>query len=111
MNYGKAFRILRATFGLNQPQFSKLLGIGQSHVSLIEAGRRQPSRDVIDALADALRVPQPLIILLASEPKDFELHDREQIETLARSLLRLLVSASEAAVQRALPLVDAEETQ
>jgi transcriptional regulator with XRE-family HTH domain len=110
MNYGKAFRIIRATFGLNQADFSKLLGIGQSHVSLIEAGRRQPSRELIEGLADALRIPQPLIALLASEPKDLELQGKEQIEVLARSLLRLLVSASDEAVQRALPFPDDKET-
>lgn len=111
MNYGKAFRIIRATFGLNQADFSKLLKIGQSHVSLIESGKRQPSRDLIDSLADALRIPRPLITLLASEPKDLELEGKEQVEALARSLLRLLVSASDEPVQRALPLPDTEETE
>lgn len=110
MNYGKAFRIIRATFGLNQAEFSGLLKIGQSHVSLIEAGKRQPSLEVIDSLADALRIPRPLITLLASEPKDLDLQEREHVEALAKSLLRLLVSASDEPVQRALPLLDTEDT-
>lgn len=110
MNYGKAFRIIRATFGLNQKEFSKLLKIGQSHVSLIEAGKRQPSLELVDSLADSLRIPRPLITLLASEPKDLELQETKQVEALAQSLLRLLVSASEEPVQRALPLLNNEET-
>lgn len=109
MNYGKAFRIVRATFGLNQAEFSRLLGIGQSHVSLIEAGRRQPSRELIDGLADSLRIPRSLITLLASEPKDLELQEKEHVEALARSLLRLLVSASDEPVQQALPLPGTNE--
>jgi transcriptional regulator with XRE-family HTH domain len=101
MNYGKAFRIIRASFGLGQADLSKLLKIGQSQISLIEAGKRQPSHGVINDLSDALRIPQPLIILLASEPKDIDMHGKE-VEALAHSLLKLLVSASESAIQRPL---------
>lgn len=109
MNYGKAFRIIRATFGFNQAEFSKILGIGQSHVSLIEAGKRQPSRELIEELAAALKIPQSLILVLASESKDLERHGNEEVEALARALLKLLVSASDEAVQRTLPFTNDKE--
>lgn len=110
MNYGKAFRIIRATYNLGQGDLAKLLRIGQSHVSLIESGKRQPGREVIAALADSLRVPEALIHLLASEPKSLMDQDPALVEALARSLLRLLVSASDEAIQQAIPYPPQEDS-
>lgn len=101
MNYGKAFRIIRAAFNLEQGELARVLGIGQSHVSLIESSRRQPSREVLSKLSDSLRIPEPLIALLASEPDS--LGSSPDIEGLSQALLRLLVSASDLPTQR--PLV------
>jgi transcriptional regulator with XRE-family HTH domain len=110
MNYGKAFRIIRAAFGLSQSQFSSLLKIGQSQVSLIESGKRQPSKGTIDSLANSLQIPQDLIHLLASEPSELQGHDFSSTEELARSLLHLLVSASEDTIlQPLLPFIDDED--
>lgn len=39
-------------------------GIGQAHLSNIEAGRRQPSPAVAVALAEALRVELPAILAM-----------------------------------------------
>jgi transcriptional regulator with XRE-family HTH domain len=104
MNYGKAFRIIRAAFAMQQAEFSRRLDIGTSHISLIEAGRRQPSQAVIDKLATAINIPKSLITLLAAEPGDLkEMEETYKIEELAQSLLRLLVSASDETNQQKLP--------
>jgi transcriptional regulator with XRE-family HTH domain len=94
MDYSKAFRIIRAAFGLSQAELSGLLDIGPSQVSLIESGKRQPSHKVIRELADKLEIPVSLISLLASEPRDLEVEERRPLEVLGMSLLKLLVSAS-----------------
>jgi transcriptional regulator with XRE-family HTH domain len=106
MNYSKAFRIVRAAFGLSQSELSELLHIGPSQISLIESGKRQPSHKAIRGLANALHIPASLITLLASEPKDFELQERQAIEALAVSLLKLLVNASDEKLQTKLPFAD-----
>ena len=111
MNYGKSFRIVRAAFGLSQAQLASLLGIGQSQISLIEAGRRLPSQAVIDALADGLRIPRHLIILLGSEKSDLDLLNQSEADGLARSLLRLLVSAADSPVQPPLPYYDKKRSE
>lgn len=108
MNYGKAFRIIRAAFGLQQAQLSTLLRIGPSQLSLIESGKRRPSLGVIDDLSDALRIPKSLITLLASEPAELDMHDNAAVHALARSLLTLLVSASSEQVQPTIPFSNAE---
>jgi len=106
MDYGRAFRIIRAAFGLRQAELSELLQIGPSQLSMIESGKRQPSLAAIDDLAKALRIPRPLISLLASEPEDLEEQNGRDLESLARSLLTLLVSASKTAPQPTLPFTD-----
>ena len=94
-DYAKAFRIVRAAFGLRQADLAERLPITASQLSLIEAGKRQPSLRVVDALARAVGVPAPLITLLASAPDDLEAQADADISDLARALLRLLVTAKE----------------
>jgi transcriptional regulator with XRE-family HTH domain len=95
-NYAKAFRIVRAAFGLRQAELAERVKISASQLSLIEAGRRQPSLRVVDALARAVGVPAALITLLASTPEEVELGgDDKTVSDLARALLRLLVAAKD----------------
>jgi transcriptional regulator with XRE-family HTH domain len=100
-NYGKAFRIIRAAFGLRQSELAERMPITASQLSLIEAGKRQPSLRVLDALAAAVGVPAALIALLASSADDVESKPDQDISDLARALLRVLVAAREDA-QRSL---------
>jgi transcriptional regulator with XRE-family HTH domain len=104
-NYAKAFRIIRAAFGLKQSELAERMPITASQLSLIEAGKRQPSLKVVNALATAVGVPAALITLLASAPSDLESKFDRDISDLARALLRLLVTATEEP-QRALKFGD-----
>jgi XRE family transcriptional regulator, fatty acid utilization regulator len=104
-NYAKAFRIIRAAFGLKQSELAEKMPITASQLSLIEAGKRQPSLRVVSGLAAAVGVPAALISLLASAPSDVESKADEDISDLARALLRLLVSAK-AEPQQALKFED-----
>jgi len=92
-NYARAFRIVRAAVGLRQAELAERMPITASQLSLIEAGKRQPSLRVVDALAKAIGMPAALITLLASTPEDVDLN--KDVSDLARALLRVLVSAKE----------------
>ena len=94
-NYGKAFRIIRAAFGLRQSELADRMPISASQLSLIEAGKRQPSLKVVNALARAVGVPAALVTLLASTAQEVEDRPADDISDLARALLKLLVSAKE----------------
>lgn len=94
-DYAKAFRIIRAAFGLRQSELAERMPVTASQLSLIEAGKRQPSLRVVDGLANAVGVQSALISLLASSPEDVESQPDEDISALSRALLRLLVSAKE----------------
>lgn len=95
MNYAKAFRIIRAAFGLKQSELAGRMPITSSQLSLIESGKRQPSIRVIDGLAKAVGVPTALVSLLASTSDDIESKPDADISDLARALLRLLITARE----------------
>jgi transcriptional regulator with XRE-family HTH domain len=102
MDYGRAIRIVRTAHGLTKAELARELSIGASHLSLIERGKRTPSVDVLDEISRVLRIPPHLLALLASEPGDLDdPNNAEQVAELARSLVRVLVSAGE---QPALPL-------
>jgi transcriptional regulator with XRE-family HTH domain len=92
-DYAKAFRIIRAAFGLRQSELAERMPITASQLSLIEAGKRQPSLRVVNALAQAVGIPSALISVLASDSTEVESKPDDDISDLARALLRLLVSA------------------
>lgn len=58
-----ALRALREAKGLTVSWSASAAGINQPHLSNIEAGRRQASDDVIDALATVLGVPVQAIVV------------------------------------------------
>lgn len=94
-NYARAFRIIRAAFGLRQADLAERMPVTASQLSLIEAGKRQPSLKVVNALAQAVGMPAALVTLLASTAQDVEDRPADDISDLARALLKLLVSAKE----------------
>src|SRR4051794_12841498 len=102
MNYGRAIRIVRTAHGLSKAELARQLTIGPSHLSLLERGKRTPSVEVLDEISTVLRIPPHLLALLASEPGDLDdPKNAEQVAELARSLVRVLVTAGE---QPTLPL-------
>jgi transcriptional regulator with XRE-family HTH domain len=92
-DYAKAFRIIRAAFGLKQTEIAARIGVTPSHLSLIESGDRQPSLRVINSVAAELEIPTVLITLLASSADEITRRPEQDVSDLSRVLLRLLVDA------------------
>lgn len=59
---GAALRAIRQRSGVTVTSLAESVGIKQSHLSNIEAGRRNASEDVIVSLAQALKVELPAIL-------------------------------------------------
>jgi transcriptional regulator with XRE-family HTH domain len=93
MRHGKAIRICRAAKGLSQKELAAKAGIGSSHVSLIEAGKRSPSLATVEKLCKALSVPTHLVMLLAAEPGDVQAKHMENLKDLSGMLVQLLVGS------------------
>ena len=67
-NFGSRLRWWRARRGLSQLDLAGVAGTSQRHVSFLESGRTQPSREMVLCLAAALDVPlrQQNALLLAA---------------------------------------------
>ena len=92
MDYGKALRIARAAAGLQQQELAKKAGLTPGYISLVEMGRRNPSRGALRKLSRALGIPPHLLTLLATEPEDADLLDQREIESIGNTLLRFLLN-------------------
>lgn len=91
-DYARAFRVIRAAHGWQQSDMARKLDVSASQLSLIEAGKRQPSLRLVERLSAVVGIPSSLVLLLASDEQDLE---NEHFSALAGALLRLLVSAGD----------------
>lgn len=55
--FGALLRSLRATRGISQAQLSARAAVSSRHLSFLETGRAEPSREMVLTLADALDLP------------------------------------------------------
>ena len=96
MDYGRSIRVVRSAYGQTQRKLAARIGISASHLSLIEAGKRDPSLKVLHAIAESLAVPMHLLTLLASGVSDVDdPANAKGIADAAKALLRLLVSEAQ----------------
>ena len=91
MNYSKAIRVARSLADMSQGQLADRAEIDRSYLSLIESGKRQPTIETLEKLAQALKMPFHLLSLLGSEESDVEKANPGQIESLSLALTKLLM--------------------
>lgn len=94
MNYSKAIRVARSLADISQGQLADRAGIDRSYLSLIESGKRMPSVETIEKIAQALKLPFHLLSLLGSEEADVKKASNEQIVGLSLALTKLLLEVS-----------------
>jgi transcriptional regulator with XRE-family HTH domain len=56
-NIGHIIKVLRTASGLKQKDLAQRAGIKANYLSLVESGKRDPSLNVLRAIAKALNVP------------------------------------------------------
>ncbi len=55
--FGAVLRLARTTRGLSQLALSSAAGTSSRHVSFLETGRSRPSREMVERISEALRLP------------------------------------------------------
>lgn len=93
MNIGKGIRVIRAARNLSQKQLAEESGLDSSYISLVEAGKRVPKDDAVQAIAKVLRVPKYLLLLLGSDKEDLDGITPEHADVLARQLLAIILES------------------
>lgn len=92
MQLGNVIKKCRKLRGLTQSEVSVLSNISESHLSLIEKNKREPSLTVLESLADALQVPISILIFLGSEKNDISELTTEQINSLTSTIYAMIQS-------------------
>jgi len=90
MNYGNGLMVARTKAGLSKRQLALRAGVDASYITHIEAGRKKPSLDMLEKMADVLGVPMPLLMLFSAEPKELVGISAPQAALLGGSLMDLL---------------------
>lgn len=95
MNYARAIRIARAVSGLQQKELAQKAKLTSSYISLVETGKRSPSIASLSKISRALEIPEHLLTLLAADSDDLDKVNPAEIESVARSLMRVLLESSD----------------
>ena len=93
MNLGRAIRLCRQRIGWTQDILARNVGISTSHLSLIEAEKRDPSISTVQRIARAMEMPFSVLIFLAADRSELEGIDKELCEKLSFIALQLLDDA------------------
>ena len=92
MDYSKAIRIARSLADMPQRELAERVSIDPSLISMLESGKRKPTRDILERIAVALGMPFHLFALLATESEDLRASEPESFHRLAIGLSKLLLT-------------------
>lgn len=90
MNIGNALRDFRKAKNIKQYVAAGGVGITQTYLSQIEAGKKDPSTEVIKKMGDFYQVPIVFVLFKAIDETDVQPEKRElflQIKPLINSLI------------------------
>jgi len=92
MDYSRAIRVARSLADISQNELAKRVSLDPSLISMLESGRRKPSLQTLEKIAEVLDIPFHLFTLLASERSDLKDSDPAAVHRLAEGLSKLLLS-------------------
>ncbi|HRB15461.1 MAG TPA: helix-turn-helix transcriptional regulator [Nitrospira sp.] len=87
LGIGPIIKILRAAIGLRQKDLADKVGIQPHYLSLVEAGKREPSLAVLRKIANELDVPVSLLFWEAGQDPEGVSSEKEGRWKSLRSLL------------------------
>lgn len=89
-NIGHAIKVLRTASRIKQKELAKKAGIKANYLSLVEAGRREPSLGVLRAIAKILNVPMSFLFWeAATQPKRGSQRTQDNLNRIKQLLLQL----------------------
>lgn len=91
MNYGKGLLALRSNRGLTQRQLAALVRLSPSYIAHIEAGRKKPSLDALEAICEGIGIPMHVLMLLSADQGELQDLSVEAAAKLGTHLQNILV--------------------
>lgn len=81
MTLGSAIKLIRTANSVKQRDLAKKVNVTANYLSLVEAGKREPSISFLKMLAKELKVPISMFFLWQEPPSSISLQD-EQLKEL-----------------------------
>ena len=72
MKIGNGIKVLRKKSGLSQTEFANSIGINQSYLSQIEGGKKNPSTDLLEKIANHFKTPLPILFWFCVDESDIK---------------------------------------
>jgi len=91
MPLGECIKSLRAAAGLQQRELAARVGISKSMLSLVEAGKREPTVSLLRDIGKALNIPTSVLFAVALAEDDEE---RGGAAEKTREMTRALLNAA-----------------
>ena len=91
---GTTIRILRQTLGIGLGELARSASLSSPYLSLVESGKRNPSLDAIDRIAQALGVPVDVLLLSGSAAGSQLRTDDDMAASLQASIAKLVRAES-----------------
>lgn len=82
MNIGQAIQTIRKGKNLSQKKFSKVVGIDQSYLSLIENNKKKPSTKLLEKISYKTKTPLPIVFFFSLSEEDVSPEKKELFNIL-----------------------------
>lgn len=100
LKLGKTIKRIRNDLGITQGQLASCADVTPSFLCLLENDKRHPSTEVLRRIANALKVPEEVLIWDAVDvPNDLSRRDRRLCEMAKRIVRRYFEACDENARQ------------
>jgi transcriptional regulator with XRE-family HTH domain len=88
VNIGRAIKLLRVSGGLKQLELAERVKVSPNHLSLVEAGRKEPSLSLLRRISAALDVPLAFLVWESTDQdKNLPAEERHVTLKLKEALL------------------------
>ena len=81
----------RKSLGLTQEKLAEMINTAPTYIAMIEAGRRTPSFNMIERLAEALKIDAPELFSMKNYPAESASQIHENLMTQFDQFLRAAV--------------------
>jgi len=90
MQIGKAIKKARTAKGIEQGKLAKLCNVSQTHLSLIENDKKEPSFKLVRAIEKNLDVPLSVLMYLSISEEDISDEKKDLFKSLNPSIQQLI---------------------
>jgi transcriptional regulator with XRE-family HTH domain len=95
MNFATGIRIARSLRNLTKKELAKRVDLDASYISLLETGKREPSFQVVERIANVLHIPVHLLVLISSDPQSLKFISESDVTFLGKQFLAILIASKE----------------